>query len=280
MAQRRALGMCSDCDSGGSCSTCCVVCLRRVQQSPVSGSTWHSARDGSDDTEGLHQYLRAHPCWASPSLTLQRRRFLRCSGNEWARVVILVVDGLLVVPRRLPCHCFQAATWPTARDESCRRHRQLHVHSWFCWYDASLQFMDKVADVPVCATTELMVQTVQDTVWRRRSCCFSSGRRLPCCGTEGNPYCPGVPKTTEIPKFIDTVVDVPVLVLRRSSCPLRELSFLKFCHRLSLISALRPLGRRVRIFWGALDGQQLLGVEGSGWRARRESDSQVFCHPN
>ena len=30
---------------------------------------------------------------------------------------------------------------------------------------------------------------------------------------------------------------------------------------------------------GALDGQQLLVVEGSGWRRRQESDSQVFCHP-
>ena len=32
--------------------------------------------------------------------------------------------------------------------------------------------------------------------------------------------------------------------------------------------------------FSALDGQQLLGVEGSGWRGRRESDSQVFCHSN
>ena len=30
---------------------------------------------------------------------------------------------------------------------------------------------------------------------------------------------------------------------------------------------------------GALDGRQLLVVEGSGWRGCRESDSQVFCHP-
>ena len=40
-----------------------------------------------------------------------------------------------------------------------------------------------------------------------------------------------------------------------------------------------PLGRRVRIFGRAFDGQQLLVVEGSGWRGRWESDSQVFCHP-
>ena len=30
----------------------------------------------------------------------------------------------------------------------------------------------------------------------------------------------------------------------------------------------------------SLDGNQLLVVEGSGWRGRRESDSQVFCHLN
>ena len=31
---------------------------------------------------------------------------------------------------------------------------------------------------------------------------------------------------------------------------------------------------------GALGGQQLLVVEGREWRGRRESESQVFCHPN
>ena len=41
---------------------------------------------------------------------------------------------------------------------------------------------------------------------------------------------------------------------------------------------LRPSGRRVP--GGTLDGQQLLVVEGSWWRGRRESDSQVFCQRN
>ena len=29
-----------------------------------------------------------------------------------------------------------------------------------------------------------------------------------------------------------------------------------------------------------LDDEEFFVVEGSGWRGRRESDSQVFCHPN
>ena len=37
---------------------------------------------------------------------------------------------------------------------------------------------------------------------------------------------------------------------------------------------------RAGAHFSALDGQQLLVVEGSGWRGRRESDSQAFCRPN
>ena len=37
---------------------------------------------------------------------------------------------------------------------------------------------------------------------------------------------------------------------------------------------------RAGAHFSALDGQQLLVVEGSGWWGRRESDSQVFCHLN
>ena len=33
-------------------------------------------------------------------------------------------------------------------------------------------------------------------------------------------------------------------------------------------------------FLGALDDEEFLVVEGSGWRGRRESDSQVFCLPS
>ena len=32
--------------------------------------------------------------------------------------------------------------------------------------------------------------------------------------------------------------------------------------------------------FSALDDEEFFVVEGSGWRGRRESDSQVFCHPN
>ena len=32
--------------------------------------------------------------------------------------------------------------------------------------------------------------------------------------------------------------------------------------------------------FSALDDEEFFVVEGSGWRGRRESDSQVFCHTN
>ena len=32
--------------------------------------------------------------------------------------------------------------------------------------------------------------------------------------------------------------------------------------------------------FSALDDEEFFVVEGSGWRGRRESDSQVFCHLN
>ena len=32
--------------------------------------------------------------------------------------------------------------------------------------------------------------------------------------------------------------------------------------------------------FSAVDDEEFFVVEGSGWRGRRESDSQVFCHPN
>ena len=36
----------------------------------------------------------------------------------------------------------------------------------------------------------------------------------------------------------------------------------------------------VSAHFAALDGEEFFVVEGSGWRGRRELDSQVFCHPN
>ena len=35
----------------------------------------------------------------------------------------------------------------------------------------------------------------------------------------------------------------------------------------------------VSAHFSALDDEEFFVVEGSGWRGRRESDSQVFCHP-
>ena len=49
-------------------------------------------------------------------------------------------------------------------------------------------------------------------------------------------------------------------------------SFLHFSHLSGVF--------RAGAHFSALDGQQLLVVEGSGWRGRRESDSQVFCQTN
>ena len=36
----------------------------------------------------------------------------------------------------------------------------------------------------------------------------------------------------------------------------------------------------VSAHFSTLDDEEFFVVEGSGWRGRRESDSQVFCHPN
>ena len=33
------------------------------------------------------------------------------------------------------------------------------------------------------------------------------------------------------------------------------------------------------LFFSALDDEEFFVVEGSEWRGRRESDSQMFCHP-
>ena len=54
-------------------------------------------------------------------------------------------------------------------------------------------------------------------------------------------------------------------------CPVEAVSDLLFFRRFGL----RPSGRRV-----PGRSQQLLVVEGSWWRGRRESDSQVFCQRN
>ena len=36
----------------------------------------------------------------------------------------------------------------------------------------------------------------------------------------------------------------------------------------------------VSAHFSAVDDEEFFVVEGSGWRGRRESDSQVFCHTN
>ena len=118
----------SYCDSGGSCSTCCVVCLHRVPQSLVSGSTRHPARDRSDDdgTAQLHRY----PCFWTACNSLSGSSATMVSQMFWQRLGSYCDSGgfLLYLSCRdgilENCHCFQAATWHTARDESCRRHRQ------------------------------------------------------------------------------------------------------------------------------------------------------------
>ena len=49
-------------------------------------------------------------------------------------------------------------------------------------------------------------------------------------------------------------------------------------------SILRYFSHTVRMdvsaHFSALDDEEFFVVEVSGWRGRRESDSQVFCHPN
>ena len=42
--------------------------------------------------------------------------------------------------------------------------------------------------------------------------------------------------------------------------------------------ALRPHGREYP--FSALDDEEFFVIKGSGWRGRRESDSQVFCRSN
>ena len=49
-------------------------------------------------------------------------------------------------------------------------------------------------------------------------------------------------------------------------------------------AVLRHFSHSVRLdvsaHFSALDDEKFFVVEGSGWRGRRESDSQVFCHSN
>ena len=82
--------------------------------------------------------------------------------------------------------------------------------------------------------------------------------------------------TTKIPQLqcIDTVVDVPVLMLRRSSCPLGQLRFLRSEPRQAEVALRRGIfAAEMR----HLSASVLLDIE-FRCRGRREFDSQAFCH--
>ena len=94
------------------------------------------------------------------------------------------------------------------------------------------------------------------------------------------------------------VVDAPVVVRRQvpwfrryripwrfavavRSCGTSTRSSLSeggFCRILRHFSHSVPMD--VSAHFSALNDVEFFVVEGSGWRGRRESDSQVFCHPN
>ena len=80
-----------------------------------------------------------------------------------------------------------------------------------------------------------MVQTVQDTVWKCRSCSLLDKLSTPCCGAEAYPYGPFQVQ------YIDTVVDVLLLTLRRSSCPLGQLRFLRSVPRQAEVALRRGI---------------------------------------
>ena len=52
----------------------------------------------------------------------------------------------------------------------------------------------------------------------------------------------------------------------------------RFCR--ILLHFLHSVRLDVSAHFSALDEEEFFVIEGSGWRGRRESDSQVFCHPN
>ena len=96
-----------------------------------------------------------------------------------------------------------------------------------------------------------MAQTVQETVWLYRRCSTFS------------------------------VVDVAVISQRQSrlrSVHRQDVQGLSFCRILRHFS--HSVRMDVSAHFSALDGEEFFVVEGSGWRARRESDSQMFCHAN
>ena len=56
------------------------------------------------------------------------------------------------------------------------------------------------------------------------------------------------------------------------------MSWMVFCRILRHFS--HSVRMDVSAHFSALDDEEFFVVEGSGWRGRRESDSQVFCHSN
>ena len=74
------------------------------------------------------------------------------------------------------------------------------------------------------------------------------------------------------------VVDVPALMQRRPGSPQISSSSSLSATEVGFSLYFNGIFRTPQE--GALDGQRLLVVEGSGWWGRRESDSQVFCHPD
>ena len=89
-----------------------------------------------------------------------------------------------------------------------------------------------------------------------------------------------VQNSAEIPQLqFGEQVAVPVMLVR--SCGSSTRSALSDG---GFSCILRHFSRSVRMdvsaHFSALDDEEFFVVEGSGWRGRRESDSQVFCHPN
>ena len=124
------------------------------------------------------------------------------------------------------------------------------------------------------------MQTVQQTVEFSQVQFLVGCRRALCCAATGA-VVQTVQNFVEIwqLQFGEQVADVPVMLVRSCGSSARSsLSDGGFCRILRHFS--HSVRMDVSAHFSALDDEEFFVVEGSGWRGRRESDSQVFCHSN